>query len=448
MNRNFFLFIFFLIASAHFLPAQNNLISNPGFEDYLTTLPMNNFCDDKNMPSEFLPGWTHPSTGCPDYWNGDAIVGDEYNRFVAGAAHSGKGRVGLMLYTKMETNGHSIDDDDVDDYMDFMQTKLKEPMVAGEKYYLEFFLKVDVLSSFNAGSVGALFSSDAYAPMGTTDDRKPQIVMTTLSMLCDTNWNKISGYYIASGGEQYLTLGCFGCCQSCNAHHKLHSRSLSYYIKRNLSLELDFCSYYYMDDFLLTKDSAASHKIENVPADNVIMLVDVSRSMYEGKYMDELKTELKNYIAENGTNTKITLITFGSGIKVLLRSSYVNDTSLVGTLLSSFEEGGSTNIDKALSAGYALADSLHDPSVRTQIILFSDAEFQLKKTEQKLIRHESKTNHIEFAVYHYGKHENKELENALEKCDGYYAKAGEENISKTISRKEPWADSGCSCKDK
>jgi hypothetical protein len=425
---------FIFISPIH---SQENLISNPGFEKDSDKISYE-FGHDKSVPTDFISDWTHPTIGAPDYWFGNGIIWQgEFESFPVAPAHSGKGRTGLMFNSILM----GFEDDDEDDYPDFLQTKLKKPLVAGQKYYFEFYLKLDPGCAHVANDIGALFTSKAISP--DEGNLKPDIVFTDFDILKDTSWHKVSGCFTAVGGENYLTVGSFKYDGAPDNHKKFHSESLHYYMKNNLSLEFSGDAYYYMDDFLLEKDSAIAKPINPHP-DNVVMLVDVSRSMYEGKYMNQLKSELKDFISGEGAGTKITLVTFGSGIKVLTRAKILNDTSSIDSLLGSIEEGGATNIEQALTKGYALADSLKDPNSRTKIILFSDAEFQLNKKEEKMIRNYAKEKNIGLVVFHYGKHVNEELEKTLTKCNGHYAKAGDEELSKAIVGKEIHADN-CGC---
>jgi hypothetical protein len=444
----FFISTFLFVSPIY---SQENLISNPGFEkdsnriankfslvddDDQNNILSTSFLPDflKGPPPPFISDWTHPTEAIPGYLYGNQKVG--WDSTALSPAHSGKSRVGMKLFCLNSEDG---DDDD----KQFLQTQLKEPLVAGQKYYFEFYLKMDWASEYYADNLEAQFSAEPINPDASLNE-KPQITITSLTILTDTSWRKAYGCFTAKGGEDYLTFGSFDFGNPYESRKPNHSGRFNYYEKHKMDMNFMGVGYYYVDDFLLTKDVPSLHPAKPIPANNVVMLVDVSRSMYDGKYMDQLKSELKNFISGEGAGTKITFITFGSGIKILSHAAILTDTSAVDSLLNSIEEGGATNIEQALTRGYALADSLNDTASQTKIILFSDAQFQLNKKEEKLILHYSKEKNIGLVVYHYGKMENQQLEKTLAKCGGQYAKAGYEVLSKIIPRKEILVDS-CGC---
>jgi uncharacterized protein YegL len=430
-----FLFPIFISLSS---PAQKNLICNPGFEDGSKS-DANIFSDNRTKGNTFIKGWTHPGKGCPDYWTTTGVLfpDEDFNSLSYSplAPHSGNGIVGLALYVAPYM------DHDWDDFMDYMQTKLKHPLIKDSSYYLEFYVKLDESSSFVINNIGALFTTTEVQADRSRIDRTPQIFLTTDSILSDSDWVKISGHFKADDNYQYMTIGTFGFNNIDREYQETHPDDNDYNDKHHLSDFFYMMAYYYMDDFLLLADHPKSEKQS---ANNVIVLVDVSKSMYDGKYIDTLKDDLKNFITADGGKTKISIITFGSGVQIKSRATFFTDPKAIDSLLSTFENGSSTNIEKALEAGYTLADSLYDPDKQTSVILFSDAGFELSKKAAKKIKSHVKDKHIPFVVYHYGKHENKNLEESVQKWDGIYANAKDQHLNELIKPKETSCED-CDC---
>src|ERR1041385_7129861 len=98
MSQRFLFFTFIFILFVFKIHAQENLIANPGFEEK-GNAHENVFWDDTKEGNTFIPGWTHPGKGCPDYWDATGIFypDPDFNtqKFEPEISHSGNGRVGL-----------------------------------------------------------------------------------------------------------------------------------------------------------------------------------------------------------------------------------------------------------------------------------------------------------------------------------------------------------------
>ena len=436
MRHNLLLFSLsvFLFTYIQKIHAQENLIANPGFENSKGSHP-DKFANDNKINNSFISGWTHPGPGCPDYWDTTATCFPDpdydYVEYDPLRAHSGKGTVGIALHVA------AYDDDDWDDYTDYIQTELIHPLKKDSSYYLEFYVRIDPSSSYITDNIGAYFSTNAVTESSSRDriNQKPQVFLSRVSSLSSSGWAKVSGSFVATDNFKYMTVGAFDFCSFSFNYHKLHPDRVTYYDNHKVSTLLYLMAYYYVDDFLLIPQSAKAHQ-ESVQANHVILLVDVSKSMYDGKYIDTLKNDLKNFIVEKGATTKITLITFGSGVQVKSVGAFFTDEKIIDSLLNTFSDGSATNIEKAIDAGYALADSLYDPDYPTDVVLFSDAGFVLSKQAAKKIKTHVKEKHINFIVYHYGKHENKAFEKSVAKWDAIYASASSHQLADLVKPKE------------
>ncbi|MBN2730719.1 MAG: hypothetical protein JXR53_15950 [Bacteroidales bacterium] len=185
--------------------AQENLVRNGGFEEYLYCPPI------YNHDSFPCLNWDIVSHCTPDYYNFCSKVA-EYNppMTINGYSNpkSGSSFIGLML---LETTMGS---------MEHLQCQLTHPLDSGKKYEISFWLKLAYqLSDYSSKNIGILLSNEKNV-FGKTNywnvvyyhsldsNHKAQINITD-RQINDTNWVKISGIYLAKGGEKYLTLGSF-----------------------------------------------------------------------------------------------------------------------------------------------------------------------------------------------------------------------------------------------
>jgi len=193
----FYLFIYFSTISQNI---QNNLVLNPSFEDY-TELPQVLYASDG---ISFCKYWSIPDLGSVDYFNEDNNF-KPYTLFGKNYPHSGKAYVAII---PIYWNG----------YMEHITDSLKEPLQKGKKYKIDFYIKYAGDSSYlMCSNIGAYFSKNKFPFRSDisfynkliTPDIRAQVQSKTNEFLSDTSWTLISGYYIANGGEKYLTLGMF-----------------------------------------------------------------------------------------------------------------------------------------------------------------------------------------------------------------------------------------------
>ncbi len=218
-------FIFFSV----FLYAQN-LVPNPSFEE-LIRCP-HSFSTDKN---DFLiPGWTSPTKGTPDQFHacswGEADV--PYNWAGSSNAKTGKGYVGIYVWMQGANN-----------YREYIQCELAEPLQAGVRYRVEFFYKLASNSVYSVNRIGLVLTQER---IRHTHDQVVDVV-PTLSVEKDSavvkatgSWKYAAMEYVATGGELYLTLGNFF------KNTKVQYTKLSHRIGKNSMLANS--AYFYVDD--------------------------------------------------------------------------------------------------------------------------------------------------------------------------------------------------------
>ena len=224
---------------------DKNLVYNPSFEEHRT-------CPQKIDPVGTLTiveAWFQPTKGSADYYHtcGAKECFVPTNKLGIQYPHSGEAYCGIYC---SKTN-----------YREYLQTQLKEPLKAGEKYRLSFFVSLSEYSAGAVATIGGLFSKDC--PSDTTRGLlmkkvvkqvtpkisqvtavpyQPQVVNSYDNVLINTSdWVEIAGNFIAEGGEEYLTIGNFF--TAANSNLIDDSVLLTYLLPG---------SYYYIDDVSVT----------------------------------------------------------------------------------------------------------------------------------------------------------------------------------------------------
>lgn len=171
-----------------FCTAQN-LVLNGSLENYITCPGFGQFSNT------YINDWDKPSYGSTDYYhyNCPGIVPTQQ------VPHTGDAYAGIIGYNYGA------------EYREYMTGTLSAPLIPGATYYCEFYVSLNDGYIQAIKEIGAYFSASIPGPYlnALHIPVTPQVV-NTVTLLDDTSaWMRISGYFIASGGEQYITIGNF-----------------------------------------------------------------------------------------------------------------------------------------------------------------------------------------------------------------------------------------------
>lgn len=210
---NIFCLIFSLFSQNEVSELGNNLIYNSSFEEHLS-------CPKRIDPYGYMDeptAWWQPSSGSADYYNncGGKQCQVPKNKLGVQMPRTGGSMVGIYC--------------SLTDYREYIETELKEKLIAGETYRLSFWVSLSEYSPEAVATIGGLFTtemlSDTTRQIITDNSTKvspngvkqkvssfytPQVVNPFARPLVDTlNWMKIEGEFVARGGESFLTIGNF-----------------------------------------------------------------------------------------------------------------------------------------------------------------------------------------------------------------------------------------------
>ena len=191
------LFLILTLFCALYSSAQN-LVPNGDFE-YYNTCPTG-----YNQLSNAFP-WYDPNGSTPDYYNACAAVSNYVSVPIQEPgtfqyALSGVGYAGLYSADLVTSN-----------YREYIQVQLLDTLHNLKCYAVSFYSNLNNIGKIGTNNLGVYISQAAvtcpqYMPYGLT----PQILSLGNPPITDTvNWIKISGLYIATGGEHYITIGNF-----------------------------------------------------------------------------------------------------------------------------------------------------------------------------------------------------------------------------------------------
>ncbi|MCB0480910.1 MAG: hypothetical protein KDC83_05725 [Flavobacteriales bacterium] len=161
-----------------------NLVSNPGFELFSE-------CPTKIGELTKATGWFSPNPGTPEFFHLACPMNEANPR-------SGLGQAGIILFG------------DYSKTLEYIETKLTEPLKAQNKYCLEFWVRAEDAFMY-IDQVGMYLSNEKLS----IGQWKPIIQNAQLVSIAEQpitpelGWVRVSKEYIAKGGESYLTIGNF-----------------------------------------------------------------------------------------------------------------------------------------------------------------------------------------------------------------------------------------------
>jgi gliding motility-associated-like protein len=181
------------------IPAfSQNLVPNCDFEYFAV-------CPDSTGQIARTWDWYTPGEGTTDYCNhcADDPVSIPQNIWGNEDAYSGEGYGHIICY--YPHMGY--------DYREYLQVKLLSPLISGEQYDVSFFVSCTENSFVAIDGIGLLFSTDPITQSGGSiiNPGMPGNICNPpgTAIMEKTGWKKISGQYLANGGERYITIGNF-----------------------------------------------------------------------------------------------------------------------------------------------------------------------------------------------------------------------------------------------
>lgn len=173
-----------------------NLVPNPSFENYI-------LCPTSMHQIDHVASWHNVSdhTATPDFFHGCSLFDVctvPTNNLGTQAAFEGNGYVGIITYSLWSL------------YREYIQAQLTSPLTAGQIYYISFYVSCAENGRYGSNKIGAKLTSNPINGSGTPEPLyfnpnvwSDQVISNT------TEWTLVSGSYLASGGEQYITIGNF-----------------------------------------------------------------------------------------------------------------------------------------------------------------------------------------------------------------------------------------------
>ena len=122
---------------------------------------------------------------------------------------------------------------------------------------------------------------------------------------------------------------------------------------------------------------------EEIPDQNLVLLVDTSGSMYEENKLPLAVDALKLLLTELDENDTISLVTYAGSSEVLLDGVRCTEEGReeITAVLDSLEAGGGTYGETGLRTAYDLAQESYAEGANNRVLLLTDGDFNLGQTD-------------------------------------------------------------------
>ena len=246
------------------------------------------------------PPWIDPTNATSDCYNEcstNVSTSVPLNQAGHLFARTGKGYAGFVTYTNGVLN-----------HREYIQVKLTDSLIRDSVYCVRYYVSRGSNAQYAANGFSAYFSTTPVSCPVCFLPFSPQINYNGTIVVDSIDWTEISGHFVASGGEKYLTIG--------NFNDDSHTNVLLVSPANS-----NIVSYYYIDDvYVGTCDTikppviVSSLSVPNVFTPNSDGVNDVFKiqgsnirtltcSIYDrwGGKVWELKNRLENWDGRNPT---------------------------------------------------------------------------------------------------------------------------------------------------
>lgn len=137
------------------------------------------------------------------------------------------------------------------------------------------------------------------------------------------------------------------------------------------------------NNLLFVQLQAPSISLSEVPASNLVFLIDVSGSMDHPNRLPLLQSALKMLVSNLRAKDTIAIVIYGGATGIYLQPTSGADKKTINDALEKLSAGGETPGEAALKMAYAVATRMYDSSENNRIILATDGDFNVGQTSDK-----------------------------------------------------------------
>ncbi|RYD80954.1 MAG: VWA domain-containing protein, partial [Sphingobacteriales bacterium] len=132
------------------------------------------------------------------------------------------------------------------------------------------------------------------------------------------------------------------------------------------------------------KEKPGELSAEEYAPNNIVFLIDVSSSMGTPDKMPLLRIAMKQLIGNLRSIDKISIVTYADGTDVVLNAASADNKDKIADKIDKLRPSGNTQGGKAIREAYRVAEGNFITQGNNVIILATDGDFNLAKTDEEL----------------------------------------------------------------
>lgn len=165
---------------------------------------------------------------------------------------------------------------------------------------------------------------------------------------------------------------------------------------------------------------------DNLPASNLVFLVDVSGSMNQANKLPLVKEAFKLLVDQLRPNDRVAIVVYAGAAGTVLPSTPGNQTATIKDALDKLSAGGSTAGGEGIKLAYKIAQENFIKGGNNRVILASDGDFNVgvsSEGELQQIVEEKRKSGVYLSVLGFGmgNYKDNKMETLSDKGNGNYA---------------------------
>jgi uncharacterized protein YegL len=139
-------------------------------------------------------------------------------------------------------------------------------------------------------------------------------------------------------------------------------------------------------DTLVVKENPGELPVSKYAANNIVFLLDISSSMATPERLPLVKIAMKKLLFSLRSIDKVSIVTYASGTKLLLEPTSADNKEYIASKIDALVARGTTEGGKGIREAYKVAAENFIKGGNNQIILATDGDFNLDRSDDALYR--------------------------------------------------------------
>ncbi|MCD7972547.1 MAG: von Willebrand factor type A domain-containing protein [Candidatus Azobacteroides sp.] len=194
----------------------------------------------------------------------------------------------------------------------------------------------------------------------------------------------------------------------------------------NIITEIGVCPWNRQHNLVRIGLKAKEIADENLPASNLVFLIDVSGSMYGPTRLDLVKSSLKLLVNNLRSKDQVSIVVYAGAAGLVLPPTFGNDKQKIRESLDALTAGGSTAGGAGIKLAYKIAKENFIKNGNNRIILCTDGDFNVGVSSndglEKLIEEERRSGiFLTILGYGMGNYKDSKMQILSQKGNGNHA---------------------------